>query len=236
MHIFYSRHIDPNNFFLEEEESRHAIRVLRLREKEIIIIVDGKGGFYKAEILKADQKKCLLNVLEYESNYGKREHFIHIAIAPTKNIERMEWFVEKSVEIGIDKISFIQCQRSERKNINKERIEKIAVSAMKQSLKAYLPELTEIVAYKDFLNSTLEEQRFVGHLEEGEKKDLQVVAQKRGNYCILIGPEGDFTPEEIAQAKSKGFMPVRLGNSRLRTETAGIVACHTLNLVNSLES
>jgi 16S rRNA (uracil1498-N3)-methyltransferase len=233
MHIFYSPHIDKNNFYLDEEESKHAVKVLRLKETETIIVVDGKGGFYEAEIAKADPKKCLLKLIQFTENYGKRNFFIHIAIAPTKNIDRIEWFVEKSVEIGVDKISFIQCQRSERKHINSERIEKIAVSAMKQSLKAYLPQIQKLTPLKDFLNSSLEEQRFIGHLEEGEKKDLQNAVQKGGKYCILIGPEGDFSPEEISLSKSKGFIPVNLGASRLRTETAGMVACHILNLVNT---
>lgn len=235
MHIFYSAHIQENNFQLDEEESRHAVKVLRLKERDTISLVDGKGGFYLAEISQADPKKCTLKILQAQQNYGKKNYFIHLAIAPTKNMDRIEWMVEKCVEIGIDKISFIKCQRSERKNVNPERIEKIAVSAMKQSLKAYLPKIHDLISFKDFLNSELEDQRFIGHLEEGEKKDLQNAARKSGNYCILIGPEGDFSPEEIEQAKVKGFTPVNLGPSRLRTETAGMVSCHILNLVNSSE-
>lgn len=235
MHIFYSPNIDENNFHLDEEESRHAVKVLRMREHEPVMVVDGKGGFYKAEISEADPKKCRLKILYSEKEFGKRDFFIHIAIAPTKNIDRIEWFVEKSVEIGVDRISFVQCQRSERKHMNADRIEKIAVSAMKQSLKAYLPEISEMMPLKSFLKSNLEGLRFIGHLEEGEKKELQHAAIRKGDYCILIGPEGDFSPEEIALAKAAGFMPVSLGPGRLRTETAGMVACHILNLINSAE-
>lgn len=233
MHIFYSPNIGDDTFFLEEEESKHAVRVLRLKEKDKIIVVDGKGGFYQTEITKADPKKCALNILHSEKSYEKKDYFIHVAIAPTKNIERIEWFLEKSVEIGIDKISFIQCQRSERKTINIERLEKIAINAMKQSLKAYLPQLSEMISFKDFLNSKLEDHKYIGHLEEVEKKDLFKTAPKKGSYCVLIGPEGDFSAEEIEKAKSKEFIPVTLGNSRLRTETAGLVSCHTLNLINN---
>lgn len=235
MYIFYSPHIAEDNFQLEEEESRHAVKVLRLKEGEIVTLVDGKGGRYEAEILKADAKRCALKIIRSEKNVGKKDFFIHLAIAPTKNLDRMEWMVEKCVEIGIDKISFVRCQRSERKVVNNERIEKIAVSAMKQSLKTYLPEIKEMISFNDFLNFSLEEQRFIGHLEEGDKKDLQNAAQKSGNYCILIGPEGDFSPQEIEDAKNKGFIPVNLGPSRLRTETAGIVSCMTLNLIQLLK-
>lgn len=235
MHIFYSPRISESNFYLEEDESRHAVKVLRMKEKDRLTVVDGKGNLYEAEIFQADPKKCILKLLRSESSFGKRDFYIHIAIAPTKNMDRIEWFTEKSVEIGVDKISFIQCQRSERKNINIERIEKIAVSAMKQSLKAYLPEITEMIPFKNFINMPLEEQLFIAHLEEGERKDLQNAAQKKRNYCILIGPEGDFSPEEISLAKTKGFVPVGLGPARLRTETAGVISCHILNLVNSSE-
>jgi 16S rRNA (uracil1498-N3)-methyltransferase len=233
MHIFYSPDIDENDFSFIEEESRHAIKVLRLKERDLVIVVDGKGGFYKAEIIRADAKKCNLKILSSQKEYGKRNFYIHIAIAPTKNIDRIEWFVEKSVELGIDKISFIQCERSERKNINIERVSKIAVSAMKQSLKAYLPEITELLSFKDFIKSVPENQKYIAHLESGEKKELYKTAEKNEKYCVLIGPEGDFSPNEIKVAFEKGFIPVNLGTSRLRTETAGVSACHILNLINS---
>jgi 16S rRNA (uracil1498-N3)-methyltransferase len=233
MHIFYSPNINQDNLYLEEEESKHAVKVLRLKEGDPVIIVDGKGGFYNAKINDTNSKKCLLELISFTPNYGKRNFLVHIAISPTKNIDRIEWFVEKAVEIGVDKISFIQCQRSERKNLNKERMEKIAVSAMKQSQKAYLPEITELIPFKKFISTVTEKQKFIGHLEEGDKKELQHTAQPNNDYCILVGPEGDFSPEEIEVAKSSHFIPVSLGNSRLRTETAGIVSCHILNLINS---
>lgn len=233
MHIFFSETISEDIFSLNEEESRHAVKVLRLKEKDLVVVVDGKGTMAEGEIVKADHKHCEIKALNVHKEYNKRSYFIHVAIAPTKNSDRMEWFVEKSVEIGIDKISFIQCQRSERKNINLDRIQKIAVSAMKQSLKAYIPEISEMISFKKFMDSRKEEDCFVAHLEEGEKKELKNSFSLHGRYCILIGPEGDFSTEEIELAKQKGFITVSLGRSRLRTETAGLVACHTFNLLNS---
>jgi len=233
MHIFFSENIIEGIFSLNEEESRHAIKVLRLKEKDLVVVVDGKGTMAKGEIKKADNKHCEIKALKVHTGYDKRPYSIHIAIAPTKNSDRMEWFVEKAVEIGIDKISFIQCQRSERKNINLERIQKIAVSAMKQSVKASIPELSEMISFKKFITDAQEKECFIAHLEEGEKKELKNSFSKNGKYCILIGPEGDFSEEEIELAKQKGYTPVSLGKSRLRTETAGLVACHTFNLLNS---
>jgi 16S rRNA (uracil1498-N3)-methyltransferase len=232
MHIFYSPEIAQGHPFLNEEESRHAVKVLRLEAKDYIIVVDGKGSYYEAEIAKADAKKCELRILKEQKEYHRHDHFIHIAIAPTKNSDRMEWFTEKAVEIGVDKISFIRTSRSERKNINIERIEKIAISAMKQSLKAYLPEIGDLIPFEKFLTSVNEEQKFIAHLEE-DRKELFGLSMKNKKYCILIGPEGDFSPDEINLAKENGFLAVSLGTSRLRTETAGMVACHILNLVNS---
>jgi 16S rRNA (uracil1498-N3)-methyltransferase len=232
MHIFYSEIISENKFHLNEEESKHAMKVLRLKEQDMVIVVDGKGTKIEAEILKADSKQTLIKPVKIFKEFEKRNFSIHIAIAPTKNSDRMEWFIEKSVEIGIDKISFINCQRSERKNINIGRMQKIAVSAMKQSQKAYLPAISEIQPFGKFIENIKEKGRFIAHLEEGEKRDLKNSFLLNENYCILIGPEGDFSEEEIRLAKAKGFIPVSLGASRLRTETAGIVACLTFNLFN----
>lgn len=232
MHIFYSPEATEGIFFLDEEESRHAVKVLRLTEKDTVSVIDGKGSFYTAEIVKANPKKCEVKTVSVVRDHDRRDYSIHVAIAPTKNADRIEWFTEKAVEIGIDRITFIQCQRSERKNLNRERVEKIAVSAMKQSQKATLPEISELIAFKTFIAGVQEEQRFIAHLEEGERKDLPQVISKNGKYCILIGPEGDFSPEEVQQAKEKGFLAVNLGKSRLRTETAGIVSCLIFNLAN----
>jgi 16S rRNA (uracil1498-N3)-methyltransferase len=232
MQLFYLPGINEGIRQLTEEESMHCIRVLRMKEKDRIKIVDGQGGFYSAEIVKADPKKCQFEIIETTRDFGKRNYKIHIAIAPTKNSERTEWFLEKAVELGVDEISFIKTEHSERKHLNPERLKKIAVSAMKQSVKAYLPIIHDLVTFKEFIINTKESQKFVAHLEAGEKKHLKSAAIAKGEYCILIGPEGDFSPSEIELSMKNKFIPVTLGQSRLRTETAGIAACHILNLIN----
>lgn len=232
MQIFYLPEILEGSRQLSEEESMHCVKVLRIKEKDTIQIVDGHGGFYSVEIVKADPKKCLFEIVESITDFGKRNYQIHIAIAPVKNSDRTEWFLEKAVELGVDEISFIKTEHSERKHINTERLKKIAVSAMKQSVKAWLPVIHELVTFKEFMSHTNESQKFVAHLEAGEKKHLKDAAMPKGKYCILIGPEGDFSPSEIEFAIKNKFIPVTLGDSRLRTETAGIVACHILNLIN----
>jgi 16S rRNA (uracil1498-N3)-methyltransferase len=233
MNIFYEPNIQQN-LQLNEDESRHAIKVLRLSAGDLLYVVDGIGNFFNCEITVPNEKKCGIKIKEQKTDFGKRDFRIHLVIAPTKNLDRMEWLVEKCVEIGIDEISFIQTRYSERKEIKIPRIQKIAIGAMKQSLKAFLPKINEMVSWKEFLKSDFTKtQNFIAHLEEGERILLQNAVQIKGNYTILIGPEGDFSPEEIKQAIEKGFKPVSLGESRLRTETAGLVACHTLNLINS---
>lgn len=232
MNIFYEPNI-KQTLLLNEEESRHAIKVLRLSVGSKLYIVDGKGGFYTCEIRVAHEKKCEVKIVEEQQNYERQDFYIHLIIAPTKNMDRIEWMVEKCVEMGIHEISFIQTRYSERKEIKTARIEKIAIGAMKQSLKAFLPKINEMITWKAFLQKEINEnQKMIAHLEEGDRKLIQNLANPKGNYAILIGPEGDFNPDEIAQALKKGFQPVTLGKSRLRTETAGLVACFTLNLIN----
>lgn len=218
---------------LPEEEARHCLKVMRMSIGDEVHVTDGKGNIFQTQILTTDLKKCLLTVIDVQSQWGKRPYVIHIAVAPTKNADRTEWLVEKCVELGIDQISFIACEHSERKFFKTDRIEKIAVAAMKQSLKSYLPVINEIIPFRKFVEQPLEGQNFVAHLEEGKRELLQDIAQKNGTYCVLIGPEGDFSPQEIKLALAKGFLPVSLGESRLRTETAAMVACHILNLINS---
>jgi 16S rRNA (uracil1498-N3)-methyltransferase len=233
MNIFYEPNI-LQNLQLSEDESRHAIKVLRLSAGDLLYVVDGIGNFFTCEITIPHEKKCGLKIIEQKADFGKRDFRIHLVIAPTKNLDRIEWMVEKCVEIGIDEISFIQTRYSERKEIKIPRIQKITIGAMKQSLKAFLPKINEMISWKEFLKSDFTKtQTFIAHLEEGERVLLQNAATSKGNYTILIGPEGDFSPDEIKQAIEKGFKPVSLGESRLRTETAGLIACHTLNLINS---
>ena len=217
---------------LSEEESQHAVRVLRLQAGDELELVDGAGGYYKAVISNPHPKHCEFVIKETFTEFGKRNYRLHIAIAPTKNIERLEWFIEKCTEIGIDEITPVICRFSERKIIKPERLEKIIVSAAKQSLKAYFPILNPMCSFRDFIQQTTVSQKFIAHCYEQDKQLLQRVYQKSFDAVILIGPEGDFSPEEVQAAIQHQFHPVSLGSSRLRTETAGIAACHTVALMN----
>ena len=221
-----------HSFTLSEEESQHAVRVLRLQTGDELELVDGAGGYYKAVISNPHPKHCEFVIKETFTEFGKRNYRLHIAIAPTKNIERLEWFIEKCTEIGIDEITPVICRFSERKIIKPERLEKIIVSAAKQSLKAYFPILNPMCSFRDFIQQTTVSQKFIAHCYEQDKQLLQRVYQKSFDAVILIGPEGDFSPEEVQAAIQHQFQPVSLGSSRLRTETAGVVACHTVALMN----
>ncbi|MBC8004670.1 MAG: 16S rRNA (uracil(1498)-N(3))-methyltransferase [Verrucomicrobia bacterium] len=232
MHIFYTPDLSGNSYTLDETESKHCVRVLRLEQGDEIILVDGKGGFFTAEIVDANPKRCAVKIIKSEVNTGQRNYSAHIAIAPTKNIERIEWFLEKATEIGIDRVTPLLCRFSERKEIKNERLEKVMISAMKQSLKATLPLLDPLTKFNDFIAQPFNGQKFIAHCDEQHRDLLKKMIAPHQNYLILIGPEGDFSAEEIEQALKAGFHPVSLGDSRLRTETAGVVACHTFNLLN----
>ena len=232
MHIFYTPELSGKTYTLDETESKHCVRVLRLEKGDEITLVDGRGGFFTAEIADPNPKRCTVNVVKSELNFGLRNFQVQVAIAPTKNIERLEWFLEKATEIGIDRVTPLLCRHSERKEIKHDRLEKVMVSAMKQSLKAYLPQLDELTKFADFIKQPFSGQKFIAHCEEQHRELLKNAMKPGENYLILIGPEGDFSPEEIETAIAAGFLPVSLGDSRLRTETAGVVACHTFNLLN----
>jgi 16S rRNA (uracil1498-N3)-methyltransferase len=219
---------------LSEEESQHAVKVLRMQTGDVMALVDGVGGYYKAQITNPHPKHCRFEIIETFSNFGKRDYKLHIAIAPTKNIERLEWFVEKATEIGIDEITPIICRFSERKIVKEERLEKIIVSATKQSIKAYFPKLNPLCAFDELFKNNQVSQKFIAHCYDDDKKLLQNEIKKSSDVLILIGPEGDFSKEEVQKAISWGFVPVSLGNSRLRTETAGMVACHTVAIINQM--
>lgn len=234
MHLFYTPLLTDNTVLLPEEESKHAIKVLRLTKGDFVNLVDGKGGFYKATIEQDNPKKCALRIVETVQQFGYRPFNIHIAVAPTKNIDRIEWFLEKATEIGVNQISFLLCERSERKQVNLERLEKVVISAMKQSVKAYKPTLTDIIPFKEFLKEIQFDRTYIAHLEEHDRTPLHRI-NLLDSACVLIGPEGDFSPAEIKQAYDKGIKPVTLGNSRLRTETAALVACHTLNILYEMK-
>ncbi len=232
MQLFYVPNISGAEVILDETESKHAVKVLRLSVGDSVQLIDGKGGFYQAEISDASPKKCKLSIIGLNKEFGKKDFHLHIAIAPTKNIDRFEWFLEKATEIGIDEITPLLTSHSERKIVNPERLEKILVSAMKQSLKAYLPKLNEITAFKELVINSKSQNKYIAYCDDIQKTHLKNAVAGGQNTLILIGPEGDFSPEEVKLAIENGFTVVSLGDSRLRTETAGIVACNIVNLAN----
>jgi 16S rRNA (uracil1498-N3)-methyltransferase len=234
MQLFYTPDIDPSktHYFLSEEESKHCIRVLRLVAGEEVQLIDGRGGMYVADIEDPHPKRTSLRIKSITTEFNKRNHYLHIAIAPTKNIERVEWFLEKATEIGIDEISFIICQRSERKEVKIDRLDKIITSAIKQSLKAYHPLLNSPLTFNQLMDRPFDGQKFIAHCEDGDKASLKSDLVKYGRYLILIGPEGDFTNDEITGALHNGFKAISLGDSRLRTETAALEACFEVNFLN----
>ncbi|WP_207533754.1 16S rRNA (uracil(1498)-N(3))-methyltransferase [Desertivirga arenae] len=232
MHLFYTPDVNGENYTLNEEESKHCIRVLRLVTKDVVHLIDGKGGFYTAEIIDPNPKRTTLLITDVKREFNRRNHFLHIAVAPTKNIERIEWFLEKATEIGIDEITPILCDRSERKEIKLERLNRIITSAVKQSLKAYHPKLNPLTKYSDFVGSAGYGNKFIAHCLDEPKLELRSAIQLEGHYTVLIGPEGDFTGDEIELAKSNDFKAITLGSSRLRTETAALEACFEVNFLN----
>lgn len=232
MHIFYIPGIDGNEILMNEVESKHAIRVLRLNQGDKVKIADGAGNFYTAEITEPNPKKCKLSVINIQKEYEKRPFYLHMAVAPTKNIDRFEWFLEKATEIGIDEITPLLCEHSERKVIKPERLERILVSAMKQSVKAYLPKLNLITGFDKFILQNRTGQKFIAHCHGTGLQHLKNKVSKESDVTILIGPEGDFSLTEVSSAKDAGYTEISLGKSRLRTETAGVAACHIVNLAN----
>ena len=234
MNLFYIPDISGSTAGLNPEESRHCIRVLRLKKGDPVHLLNGKGSLFEAMILDPDPKGCKLLIVNEQKPQNPRSYQLTVAIAPTKNIDRFEWFLEKSTEIGIDRIVPVICRHSERKEIKPDRLEKILAAAMKQSGQLYLPELTRAHSFTELVSQPFPGDKMIAHCESSDKKELKNSIIPGNNVLILIGPEGDFDPSEISQAIGKGFLPVSLGNSRLRTETAGLVACHTVCLVNQL--
>ena len=233
MQLFYSPEITNENNFLPEVESRHAIKVLRKNEGDTLQVIDGKGGFYEVEVTSANYKKCGFRILNKKENYNPIPYQLHIAIAPTKNIDRFEWFLEKATEIGITEITPILCENSERRVIKEERLNKVLISAMKQSGQAYLPKLNPLTKLSDIIKSQTNELKYIAHCEEQNQKLLKEIYKISSPTLLLIGPEGDFSNNEIKLALDNNFKPISLGNNRLRTETAGVVVCNTINLLES---
>lgn len=233
MHIFYTPDITQNTYTLNEEESKHCVRVLRLTIGSIVNLVDGKGGFYTAEITSDNPKKVSLSILKVETEFHKRNHYLHIAVAPTKNIDRIEWFLEKATELGIDEITPIITDRSERRVVKEDRLNKVITSAVKQSIKAYHPKLKDAISFDAFLKEPFDGDKLIAHcIDNGEKQYISKLVTPHQKYLILIGPEGDFTPDEVNLALNKGFKALTLGDNRLRTETAALSVCFEINYLN----
>ncbi|HEY0654556.1 MAG TPA: 16S rRNA (uracil(1498)-N(3))-methyltransferase [Chryseosolibacter sp.] len=232
VNLFYQPLISEGIHHLDEEESRHCIKVLRKKAGDPIHLTDGKGFFYDAIVSNPDVHRCQFTI-QKTTAADVPEYKIHIAIAPTKNADRIEWFVEKATEFGIDRITLMECENSERTFLKTERLRKIAVSAMKQSLKAILPAIDDLVPFERVISAAQEQGKFIAYVDVNNPLSLQTAASRGQASIVLIGPEGDFSPEEVERALSKGFIKVSLGKSRLRTETAAIAACHILNLVNA---
>lgn len=233
MTLFYAPDILENPF-LPEDESAHCTRVLRLQAGAVVQIIDGKGTLYDAAIVAPHAKRTEVKIVSAHPDFGRRPFRLHLAVAPTKNSDRFEWFVEKATEIGVDEITPLLCRYSERRAIRPERIEKILVSASKQSYKARIPRLNPMTAVDEFLQHVREPYRFVAHCYEGDKPHLLHVCPPKSEVVIMVGPEGDFSRDEVDLAVNQHFVPVTLGASRLRTETAGVVACHLAAVVNEI--
>ncbi|WP_298263969.1 16S rRNA (uracil(1498)-N(3))-methyltransferase [uncultured Lutibacter sp.] len=234
MQLFYNSQITQNTsqFTFDKTESRHIVRVLRKKEGDAIYITNGLGQLFCSKVLVANDKKCLVKISKIENHPKPWNYYLHIAIAPTKLNDRFEWFLEKATEIGIDEITPIICKHSERKTLKLDRMEKIIQSAAKQSLKFHFPKLNEPMNFQNFITQKFEGDLFIAHCEETQKKSLKLVLNPSTKTTILIGPEGDFSTKEITQSLEHKFIPVSLGKSRLRTETAGVVATHSVAFVN----
>ena len=231
MHSFYTPGV-RGRAELPEEEAAHCLRVLRLTVGDEILLTDGKGFFYKAQIDGIAGKRCHVKIVETIRQTPLWKGHLHLAMAPTKNIDRTEWLAEKATEIGFDELTFLNCRFSERKIVKNERIEKIVVSAVKQSLKARKPQVNGMTDFVKFVRQDIPGQKFIAHCYEGDKPLLQDVLDGDADALVMIGPEGDFSPEEVKQAEEAGFQAVSLGKSRLRTETAALVAVHLMNLAH----
>ena len=237
MEFFFSENINKNLITLESMEFRHCIKVMRHNVGDIISVIDGKGSVYKGEIKTINRDSCEILINDIIKDYYKKEYYVHIAISPIKNHDRLEWFVEKSIEIGVDEISFINSSRTLRKKIKIDRLYRTAITALKQTLKAKLPIINQPVDINDFIKSCNNKNKFICHLENKKRKNLFTFKKdilKYSENCILIGPEGDFTLDEIALCENSGFNSVTLGDSRLRTETAGVVSCNIVNIIQAL--
>lgn len=232
MNLFYQPQLPQGILQLDPDESRHVVKVLRKKHGDPINLTDGKGFFYEATINQPDPRQCTFVVVK-KIHEPTKNFTIHIAISPTKNADRIEWFVEKAVEFGIDEITLLNCDRTERQHLKIDRLEKMAISAMKQSLKAKLPIIYPLTSFKDLVQGTKSVEKYIAYVDNNNPNQLKNLVAPASSYIVLIGPEGDFSNEELTLAENQGFKKIGLGPSRLRTETAGIAACHILNLANT---
>jgi len=226
LQLFFSDTLEEK-ITLTNEEKKHITRVLRKKIGDNIFFTNGKGLLYTGEITAIEKNTPKIEIIKKEKKEKIHNYYLHIAIAPTKNTNRFEWFLEKATEVGIDEITPILCERSERKKINQERCNRILISSMKQSLKYYLPKLNNPIVFNDFIKQKLDGDKFIAHCLNKDKIKLDKSINKKSN--ILIGPEGDFSEKEITLAIKNNFQSLSLGNSRLRTETAGVIATHSIN-------
>ena len=233
MQLFYHPDIQPLSLLVtfSKEESRHLVKVLRKKRGDQIYITDGRGNLYLAEIINDSDKKCEVQALNSEKRPDQKGYRLHVAIAPTKNNDRLEWFLEKSTEIGIDEITPILCDHSERKKINHLRCEKVVLAAMKQSLKYFLPKLNPLQSFDTLISQVQTDSKLIAHCAEADKHGLSAIIKEKNDILVLIGPEGDFSPREIEKAAKAGFENLDLGQTRLRTETAGVVVCSNISFM-----
>jgi 16S rRNA (uracil1498-N3)-methyltransferase len=232
MQLFYTETPLSGKCLLDPSESKHAIRVLRYKKGDEILVTDGTGKLGRGVIAEPDINGCLIDIRKIEDGHDKHNYYLHIAISPLTNSERLDWFIEKAVEIGVDEISIVVSDHSVRKRANTGRLRRIAVSAMKQSQRTRLAKINEPVSFHDFIRSPLTECRIITYCGDIEKENLQQLCNSNDSYTIMIGPEGDFSEAEVDEASNAGFRVASLGTMRLRTETAGIVACHSIYLLN----
>jgi 16S rRNA (uracil1498-N3)-methyltransferase len=236
MQLYFTYKIENNYAFLDEEEMQHAVKTLRKKQGDRLHLMDGKGNFYEAEISEIAKREVKLRILSTKPTVLPWNFDLHLAVAPTKNADRLEWMLEKVVEMGINSYTPLLCRHSERKQLRVDRLEKIAMAAAKQSQKSILPKINELTDFEKFVRSCNADQRYIAHCQSDDLEPLRNAFKfsPGTSVLVLIGPEGDFSPDEVALAVSLGFKAVGLGKSRLRTETAGIAACHTLQLFGDI--
>ena len=235
MNVFYLPDAHLGTISFPEEEAKHIVKVLRMKEGDCFCVTDGNGSLYDAELIDAHPKRAMADLSNQRQGYDIRDFKVSIAIAPTKLNERTDWFLVKASEIGIDAVKLFSSYHSERRVANVERFKKIVVAAMKQSVKSKMPLVEEMVSFDKLVKQKYEGQKCIAWIDDDVKEQLCDLYKKGENALALIGPEGDFSKEEVALAKENGFVPVSVGEARLRTETAAVVACHTIQLINQMK-